>query len=143
MKKNSFVAILIILLFSLVLGACTPAEPAVPTLTVKGLVDKVYTLDNLKAFSQVSSDYTNKDNETTTYIGVAFGAIFDDLKLVSNPVSIKMIAIDDYVGEVTFEELKACSNCIIAILEDGTIRSVLPGFSSKVNVRDLVVLDLQ
>ncbi|MCJ7694096.1 MAG: hypothetical protein MUO40_01590 [Anaerolineaceae bacterium] len=143
MKKNSFDVILIVLLFSLVLSACTPTKTKEPALTVKGLVDRVFSLDDLKAFPQTSSDYTDKNNETTTYNGVAFGVIFDDLKLAADPVSVKMIAIDDYIGDVTFEELLACTDCIVAILEDGTLRSVLPGFSGKANVRDLIILDLQ
>jgi len=143
MKKNSFVTILIIMLFSLVLSACAPTKTVEPALTVKGLIDKVYALDDLEALPQTSSDYINKDGETTTYNGVAFSVIFDDLKLSSDPSSVKMVAIDNYVGEITFEELKACNDCIIAILEEGTLRSVLPGFSSKVNVRELIVLDLQ
>lgn len=143
MKTKSVAIILMVILLTLILGACTPTEIAKPALTVQGLVDKVYTLDDLNVLPQVSVDYTNKDNETTTYTGVAFSAILFDLKLGSDPVSVQMVAIDEYVGELTFEELKSCSECIIAVLEDGTLRSVLPGFSSKVNVRDLVTLKLQ
>lgn len=143
MKKNRFVLVFIILVLCIVVGACTPALNAEPVLTLRGLVEKEYTLDELNAFSQTSSEYTNKDGETTKYTGVAFSVIFNDAKLPIEPTTIKMVAIDAYVGEVTYDEIRDCTDCIIAILEDGTLRSVLPGFSGKANVKDLVSLELQ
>ena len=143
MKKSLVLSVVLVMILSLVLSACAPKEPVVPVLTVTGIVEKAYTMDALKALPQTSTDYTNKDGETTTYSGVAFSALLSDLKLSSDPTTVKMIAVDDYVGEVTYEELKACSDCIIAILEDGALRSVLPNFSGKANVKDMVKIDLQ
>lgn len=140
MKKSIKIFIVLTVLVGVVLTACSPKEPV---LTVSGLVEKTYTLKELQALPQVSTDYTDKDGETTTYNGMAFSALFSDLKLPSDPTAVKMIAVDDYEGEVTYEEIAACDKCIIAINEDGSLRSVLPDFSGKVNIKDLVKIDLK
>ena len=143
MKKGFVLSVVLVLIFGLILSACAAKEPAVTVLTVTGMVEKAYTIDTLIALPQTTTDYTDKDGETTTYSGVAFSTLLSDLKLSSDPTTVKMIAADDYEGEVTFEELNACSDCIIAFLDDGTLRSVLPNFSGKANVKDLVKINLQ
>jgi ketol-acid reductoisomerase len=52
------------------------------------------------------------------------------------------VASDGYSAEITYEELSACSKCIITFLENYGLLAVMPDFSSKLQVRDLIELQI-
>lgn len=124
-------------IFLLVVFAVSCAPKAEPVLKMSGLADKTWTLDELKAMPSTNTDYTNKDGETTTYSGVTFSVLFKSAG-ISDFSSITLVAADDYTIDVTKDELSACPACLVAIQEDGSLRSVMPGFSGKQQVKDLV-----
>ncbi|MBM3137334.1 MAG: hypothetical protein FJZ98_03995 [Chloroflexi bacterium] len=144
MKRNllKFAALTLIAVLGV---SCAPqtapaaAEPvaAEAALTLSGPATGVsWSMEDLQAYPATETDYTNKDGETATYTGVAFSALLAEVGIESFS-SLTMVAADDYTADVTFDELAACPNCIVAF-DDGSLRSVMPDLSGKLQVKDLV-----
>jgi hypothetical protein len=139
MKKN-IVKIASLVLLAVLIVSCAPK--AAPVLKVSGLVEKAWTASDLKTLPVTKSDYTNKDGETTTYSGVAFTDLFKAAG-VGDFSTVTLKASDDYTAEITKDELAACPTCIVAIEEDGSLRSVMPDFSGKQQVKNLVEIQIK
>lgn len=134
----------------IVLGACapaaTPAEApaaeAEAVLTLSGPATEIsYTEEDLMGMAMTETEYTNKDGETTIYEGVAFADLLSEAG-VNEFSSLTLTAVDDYSADVTAEELSGCSGCIVAFQEDGGLRAVMPDFSGKLQVKDLVSITI-
>ena len=112
-----------------------------PILSVTGLTDKTYAKKELMEFSRVESAYMNKDGEIIEYLGVPMISIIENCE-VETYSSVTMVASDGYSAEITFEELDACVKCIIAFQENNGLLAVMPDYSSKLQVRDLIELQI-
>jgi hypothetical protein len=139
MKKNIVRIAGFILLTVLAVSCAAKAEPV---LKLTGLTEKSWTAEDLKAFPVTETDYTNKDGETTTYAGVTFSALFEAAG-ISDYSSLTLVGSDGYAADVSKDELSACPACIVAIEEDGSLRSVMPDFSGKQQVKDLVEIQVK
>ena len=56
---------------------------------------------------------------------------------------VEIVAFDGYAAEVTSEELKSCSGCILAFSEDNGWLAVMPGFSGKLQVKNVIELKME
>lgn len=150
--KRLFYVLGLVLVAALVVS-CAPAAESAPVaeavevaadapLKMSGLVEMGWSLDDLKALPVTETDYTNKDGETKTYSGVSFSDLLKDAA-VENYASVTLIAADDYSTGVGQATLDACTTCIIAIEDDGGLRSVMPGMQSSLQVKDLVALEVK
>jgi len=112
-----------------------PTPTAAPTvITVNG---KAFTMDNLKALDQVTVDYTDKEGNVTPYTGVLITDLLTASK--SSPaVTLTLIGSDGYEASMAVADLT--DQDIIAITDDGTLRSVLPEQSGKLNVKGVAKL---
>ena len=135
MKKMRLLASVLIVL--VVLTACAPAGETV--LTVGG---QEYTQTELEALGTLTVDYTNNDGEVTTYSGVPVSALLDDAGVADSGANVTFTAADNYEAEATVDEVMACTDCIVAF-DDGSLRVVMPDFSSKLQVKDLVSITIQ
>jgi len=137
MKKC--LSLIVVLILLPLMTACTAAkviaEEAV--LTVGG---KEYTSSQLEALGSMSTKYTNKDGETTTYTGVQLIAILEDAGLSGD--TLVFTAADGYQADVALDEVFACSDCVVS-LDNGRLRLIMPEMSSKLQVRDLVEISAQ
>ena len=148
-KKFFLISILVV---GMLISACatTQAETATeevvvaaePVLTLSGAAEASWTADDLKAMNQTSADYTDKDGNTTTYSGVLISDLLAAAG-VADYAKLTLIASDDYSAEVTKDELSACTGCIVAFSDDGSLRSVMPDFSGKQNVKNLVEISVE
>lgn len=102
--------------------------------------EKSYTQSDLEALGTMDVDYTNKDDETSTYTGVLIADILEDAG-VSDGENATFVASDGYEAEVTVAEIMDCTNCIIAF-DDDSLRTVLPDFASSVNVKGVVEISV-
>ena len=140
-----------VLVAGLMLSACATKgaeiateEPvaAEPALTLSGAAEASWTADDLNAMTLVDVDYTNSDEETTTYSGV----LISDLLVaagVTDYTKLTLIASDEYTAEVTADELAACTNCIVAFDADGSLRAVMPDLDGSQNVTNLVGITVE
>ena len=134
MKKTSlFISLFVVLAL---LSACSGSEEVI--LLTEG--SQEYTKSELEALGTISVDYTDKDGETTTYEGVLLSSLLEDAGVTGD--NITFTAADDYTAEATMEEVMGCSNCIVAFDGD-SLRTVMPDFSGKLQVKDLVVISVQ
>ena len=137
MKRSEI--ILTMMVVAVMVSACSAGSEQI--LSITGSMDKTYTKKELFGFSQVESAYMNKDGEITEYIGVPMISILEDCGIETYS-SVTMVASDGYSAEITYEELSACSKCIITFLENDGLLAVMPDFSSKLQVRDLIELQI-
>jgi hypothetical protein len=120
-----------------------PAEPigADGALKMTGpAIFIAWTMEDLQGFPSTEVDYTNKDGETTTYSGVAISLLLAEVGVESFN-SLTLIAVDGYSAEVTADEMDGCERCIVAF-DGGSLRSVMPDLSSKLQVKDLVEIQI-
>jgi len=136
-RKLFLIAFILILTFAVSCGANGD-----PVLAVSGIVEVSCSQRELEALHMIDSEYTNKDGDTTIFTGIAIGDILVFAK-VSEYSKISIIASDGYFAEITYEELSACEDCILAYNEYDGWSAVMPGFSSKLQVRDIVELNIQ
>ena len=107
-------------------------------MTLSGPATEIfYTEEDLMGMPITETDYTNKDGETTTYQGIAFADLLSEAG-VSEYTSLTLTASDGYSADVTGEELSGCGGCIVAFQEEEGLRAVMPDFSGKLQVKDLV-----
>jgi hypothetical protein len=148
MKKSMFKIAGFIIMAALVVS-CAPqaapaaAEPAMAEAALKltGPATEVsWTMEDLQAMPSTETEYTNKDGETTTYTGVAISALLSEAG-VESFAGLTFVASDGYTAEVTADELTACPSCIVAF-DDGTLRTVMPDLSGKLQVKDLVEIQV-
>jgi hypothetical protein len=132
--KKTFVFMSLFVILALLAACAQPKEAAI--LTVAG---KDYSQSALESLGTMSVDYTNKDGETTTYEGVSLVALLEDAG--SSGSTVTFTASDDYEAEMTFDEAVACGNCIVAF-DDGSLRMVMPDLSSKLQVKDVVSINI-
>jgi len=143
MKKSIIKIAGFILLTTLAVSCAVKAEPASmePVLKLTGAASASWSEDDLKALPVIVAEYTNKDGETTIYTGVAFAELFKAAS-VGDFTSLTLVAADGYTVEVTSDELSGCPTCIVAFQEKGGLNSVMPDFSGKLQVRDLVEIQV-
>ena len=148
MKKTSIFIVLFVVLALLSACSANAAEEVVEEVVEEAVVEeaaltvgeKAYSQSDLEAFESTDVDYTGKDGETTTYSGVLLSALLEDAG-VSDGENMTFVASDGYEAEITVAEVMACTNCIIAFDED-SLRTVLPDFGGKVNVKDVVAISV-
>ena len=138
-----------IILVTVLAAACAPAVAVSPEVEVAaevalelgGLAEMRLSVEDLEALPMSEAEYTNKDGETTTYQGISFSDLLEEAG-VSEYATVTLIAADDYSAEIDRETLEACKSCIIAFEDDGGLRSVMPGMEGKLQVKDLVKIEV-
>ncbi len=139
---------LMVLVVLVLLAACGGGESAggasadaVLKATGKVKTEMGWSMADLKGMESVSAEYTNKDGETTTFTGVAIKALLDKVEPAADATMLVMVASDGYSAEITLAELDACDTCIVAVGD--SLQTVMPGFSGKLQVKDVVELQLK
>ena len=136
--KNSIFLISLFVLLTLI-TACSQAEVAIEeaVLTIAG---QSYTQSKLEALGTQETDYTNKDGETATYSGVPLAALLQDAGLTGTGTLV-FTAADGFEADMPLEEALECPACIVAFDND-SLRMVLPDFSSKLQVKDVIEINV-
>jgi tungstate transport system substrate-binding protein len=120
----------------------TPVPTMVPTVAptaapkILDVNGKAFSMDDLKAMTQVTVDYTAKDGTTTSYTGVLITDLIKASK--STGTALTFTASDGYGASIAVADLT--DKDIVALLDDGSLRSVLPAQSGKLQVKGLVKL---
>ena len=135
--------VLFALLFvtTLLLAACAQGEIA---LWVTGNVanDTGWTEAQLKKMDTIEAEYTGKDGEVTTYTGVLITDLLDEAKVNDGATTVVFVADDGYTAEATLEEIRTCLDCIVAFQDGGGLRTVMPDFSGKLQVKGVIEIQV-
>jgi hypothetical protein len=140
MNRSMKYVLLIIVVSVLFLIGCASEEEGPVLLQVTGAVSQQtgLTEKDLKDLGTMEVDYTEKSGDISTHSGVLVTDILDAAGLNADASGIVLVGDDGYEAEATLEEIQSCSDCIVAILEDGSLQAVMPGFSGKLQVKGLV-----
>jgi hypothetical protein len=141
MKRFIVRTFLLAMVLTILLVGCTSTEEEGPiVLQVTGAVsgEKGFTAQDLKDLGTQDVDFTEKSGEVSTYSGTPVTAILEDTGLNADASGVVLVGDDGYEAEATLEEVQACADCIITILDDGSLQAVMPGFSGKLQVKGLV-----
>lgn len=136
MKKTQLLVVTLLVLTTL-LSACSPSGETVLTVG-----EKEYTTAALEKLPAAEVDYTNKDGKTTTFKGVRLTELLKDAGVVDAGETVVLQASDGYEAELPLEEALACVGCTLAF-DDGLLRMVMPEMSSKLQVKDVVVISVK
>lgn len=141
--KHLKILLFLLIVTALVLTACAPQ--GTPVLKASGNVtsETSWTDAQLKKLGTVSADYTDKEGVTTTYTGVPIVTLLDEAGIKDGSTAVVFVASDGYTAETTLEELQACKNCIVAFDDDGSLRTVMPDFSGKLQVKLLTEMQVK
>ena len=141
MKTKKIIS-LIVLGMSIILTSCGGATSDDAMFNITGMADVSFSSQSLGSIESMDVEYTEKDGSITTFTGFPMASVID-LAGISDYSTVTMIAVDAYTAEVTADELAACETCIVALDNEGAWRTVMPGFSGKLQVKDLVELKIQ
>jgi DMSO/TMAO reductase YedYZ molybdopterin-dependent catalytic subunit len=143
-RKYLFVTSLIVLvtLFSACSSTLVEAPVDEAALELTGAAAEAWSMAELEGMETMEVDYTNKDGETTTYTGVPLGMLLESAGVDTTTGTVTFVAADGYSAEIDLAELMACEDCIVAF--DGeSLRTVLPDQSGKLQVKDLIEIQVQ
>ncbi len=98
---------------------------------------------DVRALKTAQADFTNKDGVTNTYTGVPLNDLLDQAGVKSGATAIVFVADDGYTAEVTLDEVKACTNCIVGFRDEGGFVMVMPGFSNKAQVKGVIEIQVK
>jgi hypothetical protein len=101
-----------------------------------------WTEDDLRAMETLDVDYTDKDGAVTTYTGVAMKTLLE-MAGAGEGATLVLVAGDGYTAEIALADVQGCDNCIVAFDPEGGLRSVLPEQSGKLQVKDLIEIQIQ
>lgn len=148
MYKKLIILLSISLLLVGLLAGCATAEPTMPpepaALKLTGAIatEMAWTEAELKAMDTLDVDYTGKDGTVTTYTGVPIKTLLE-MAGATEGTTLALVASDDYSAEIALADVQACDNCIVAFDPDGGLRSVMPDQSGKLQVKDLVEMQVK
>ncbi len=124
-------------------GAAPAAAEAALTATGKVSAETSWTVDQLAAMEQVEATVTNKSGGTDTYKGASIVALLTQAGIAADATTVTLAASDDYTVDIAWAELQACATCLVAVQDDGTLRSAMPGFPGNAGVKGLVEMRVQ
>jgi DMSO/TMAO reductase YedYZ molybdopterin-dependent catalytic subunit len=141
--KHLKTLLFLLVMMALLLAACAPQ--GTPVLKASGNVtsEKSWTDAQLKKLGTVNADYIDKEGVTTTYTGVPIVTLLDEAGIKDGSTAVVFVASDGYTAETTLEELQACKTCIVAFDDDGSLRTVMPDFSGKLQVKMLTEMQVK
>jgi len=147
MKKSLAVLVLVLVM---VLAACGGKDaaggiPADAALKITGNVKNEigWTEDQVRAMDTMEAQAANKDGEISTYTGVSINTLLDKAGVNTGATAVVYVADDGYTAEVTLDEVKGCTDCIVSFREQGGFSIVMPGFSNKAQVKGVVEIQVK
>ncbi len=150
-RKLGFWVAIAILVVS-VLSACgsgsggeTAGVPTDAALKITGAVSNEvgWSEDALKAMNTVNAEYTNKDGDTNTFAGIPVNTLLEQAGVDSSATALVFVADDGFESEVALDEVQNCADCIVAPRDEGGFSMVMPGFSSRAQVKGVVEIKVQ
>jgi hypothetical protein len=115
------------------------------TMTVKGMVDNpiALTVDELKKMTVVDITATHPKLGEQQYSGVRLSDLLATLKVQAAATVVDLGCSDGYMAEVAIADINKSPDSMIAIGEDGTLNSVMPGMTGKAWAKDIISMEFK
>ena len=139
----------ILIVMGILLTGCAATEeaaaPAEVALNVTGNVasEQAWTEAEVKAMDTLDVESANKEGEISTYTGVLITDLLAEAQPNAEANTVVFVADDGYTAEITLEELNACADCIVSFRDQGGFGTVLPGLSTKLQVKGVVEIQVK
>ncbi len=113
------------------------------TVAISGLVTspRSYSVADLRALPQVTVKAKDRTGADVTFSGVPLATILQAIGLKPETKSLVFTGADNYQQEVPIEAIRADPDAIIALLDDGSIRNILPTLAPRFWVSTLVTIE--
>jgi hypothetical protein len=98
--------------------------------------------DEVRGLEAIEVEYTDKDGENTTWAGAPLTTVLDLSGVTADAAILTFVASDGNAADVTLDEVQDCAECVVAFQDCGGFRMVLPDFSSKVQAKDVVEIQV-
>ncbi len=124
-------------------SAGTPSDATMPegaTLEVAGVT---FTAADLDALGVVDVEMEHPKNGPTMYSGVLVTTVLEAAGVDTSATTLVITASDGYSAEVALSDVLACTNCLVAIGDDGTLAMAMGELPSGTWVKDVVTLEIQ
>lgn len=119
--------------------------PEDAALKITGSVEKEigWTEESVRGMDTLEAESTNKEGETKTYTGVPINTLLGLAGVKQGAATIVYVCDDGSTAEVTLADLEGCADCIVSFRNQGGFSIVMPGFPGKVQVKDVVEIQVK
>lgn len=123
----------------------TPPAAAGAGLKVTGLVGSPMTWQDaeVKAMPAIKVESTNKNGDKSTYEGVLLSALLQKAAPKADAKTVVFVAGDGFTADIALADLMACKDCIVSFRDQGGFSTVLPGQSTKLQVKGVVEIQVK
>jgi len=103
---------------------------------------RAWTWDELEALGTMTAEVAGPrdDDPASEYTGVSLMAVLESAGVGEDAETLVATASDGFEAEIELAAAQTCEECMI-VLEDETLRLIMPGFPSNNWVRDVVSLE--
>jgi DMSO/TMAO reductase YedYZ molybdopterin-dependent catalytic subunit len=115
-------------------------------LVITGMVEEELTLTeaDLRAMEvvQITAEHPKKGQEQ--YEGVRLSDLLDLAKVKEDATKLVFTAVDGFSAEVDLTEVMDCADCLLGFTNTpGKFKMVMPGLSSNLWVKDVVIIEVK
>lgn len=105
--------------------------------------EKSWSEDDVKAMEVMDVQAANKDGQMVDYQGISLKGLLDLAKPAADATTLTFVADDGFSADMPLADATACEKCIVAFNDDGGFRMVLPDFSTKMQVKGVVEIQVK
>jgi len=120
------------------------AATSAAALKITGQVDQemAWTEDEVKAMPTMEAERANKEGTMETYTGVSLAMLLELAGPKADATTVVLVADDGYTADMPLADALACENCILSFRTQGGFSAVLPDFSSKLQVKGVIEIQV-
>jgi len=125
--------------------AAKEAAPAAAALKITGMVDKemAWSEAEIKAMPTMESERANKEGVMEKYTGVSIAKLLEMANPKADATTIVFVADDGFTAEAPLADIVKCETCIVSFRTQGGFSVVAPDFSSKVQVKGVIEIQVK
>ena len=133
--------IIMTFLAGLLLTACSTQAAPLSILKISGgKAEMNLTANDIKGKGEIEVEYTGKDGTVTKSTGTALKLLLTE---ITDTNILTLVGKDGYTADLSGADFLKCDSCIVAFQDDGGLRTVMPGLSGKLQVKDLVEIKIK
>ncbi len=112
-----------------------PAPSGDAALEIVGLVEQPmsWSLADLQALDVVEIEAEHPSRGMQSYRGVRLNALLDLVAPTADAHCILITAADGFSSDIPLADIRACTDCLVAFNDDGTLSMAMPGFGAGSN----------